>query len=176
MNAGITQSAIWVRRRIAAVKRTWRRKRLEIDWNRRCTDRLLARVRKMPQGCWVWTGSKSSRGYGWFKDNRVVPSKNVNVHRIAWELWRGPIPRGYLICHKCDNPPCINPDHLFAGTAADNTRDSWQKGRSNGEHLRSEEVRRKALRTVRQMYREGLLITVHSPDGRLRGRRRAGLQ
>jgi len=59
-----------------------------------------------------------------------MKGKNLRVHRLMWEAVNGPIPEGYYILHTCDNPPCINPNHLFLGTQADNIHDSQAKGRS----------------------------------------------
>jgi hypothetical protein len=75
--------------------------------------------------CWEWTASKQRRGYGRFKLN----SKPEKAHRIAWSLVNGKIPEGMCILHKCDNPPCVNPLHLFLGTHADNMKDMRQKNR-----------------------------------------------
>jgi hypothetical protein len=86
--------------------------------------RFRAKVRKT-DACWLWTGSVVAEGYGvLWKDG-----KNVRAHRISWELHYGPIPDGMKVCHKCDNPPCVNPSHLFLGTNRDNTQDSISKGR-----------------------------------------------
>ncbi len=75
--------------------------------------------------CWEWQASRTSKGYG----QSHWGGKHVKAHRLAWELARGPIPPGLCVLHRCDNPPCCRPGHLFIGTRADNNRDSALKGR-----------------------------------------------
>jgi hypothetical protein len=77
-------------------------------------------------GCWLWLGSVSSGGYGQLK----IGGKLHRAHRLAWIVFRGPIPAGMMVCHRCDVPLCVNPDHLFVGTARDNFRDCLAKGRA----------------------------------------------
>lgn len=79
-------------------------------------------------GCWRWTGKPSSAGYG-----RVGVGKRrvVFAHRRAWELTHGPVPDGMCVLHRCDNPICVRPDHLFLGTRGDNARDMASKGRAH---------------------------------------------
>lgn len=78
-------------------------------------------------GCWCWTAALNrENGYGRFK----VHGKMVGAHRFSYMLSYGPIPEGLVICHKCDNPPCVRPDHLFPGTHKDNGRDKVEKGRA----------------------------------------------
>lgn len=84
---------------------------------------LRSRTVDNENGCWVWTGSMS----GPQKDRPTT--RFGKAYRTMWELTNGPIPTGMLVCHKCDNPPCINPDHLFLGTHKYNMQDCVKKGR-----------------------------------------------
>lgn len=78
------------------------------------------------EGCWLWTGAKRWDGYG-----RFNPCfKQMTAHRYSWELVNGPLPEGMHVLHRCDNPPCVNPAHLFIGTIKDNATDKAQKGRA----------------------------------------------
>lgn len=78
-------------------------------------------------GCWEWKGERNFKGYG-----RVyIRGKQLRAHRLSFELSHGPVPPGLFVCHHCDNPPCINPAHLWAGTRSENMRDAWAKGRLN---------------------------------------------
>jgi hypothetical protein len=90
-------------------------------------DRLLESIKKQPSGCWEWQKARrDGDGHGFIK----IRKKMCYAHRIAWEIYRGPIPDGMQVCHRCDNPPCINPDHLFLGTQRDNNYDCIAKGRA----------------------------------------------
>jgi hypothetical protein len=77
-------------------------------------------------GCWLWDGFLSPRGYGKVLHNK----KRWRAHRLAYALYIGEIPEGFFVCHKCDNPTCVNPQHLFLGTAQDNMDDMVTKERS----------------------------------------------
>lgn len=88
-------------------------------------ERFWANVRKT-ETCWLWTKGVSRRGYGVF----YFGDTSAPAHRYAWALSFGEIPASLNVCHKCDNPPCVRPDHLFVGTQADNMKDMVQKGRS----------------------------------------------
>jgi hypothetical protein len=93
-------------------------------------DRLWRRVKRgRKDECWEWQGYKTILGYGQIGCSK--PKKKIlYCHRVAWESVNGPIPEGIDICHKCDNPRCCNPSHLFAGTHEDNMRDCHAKKRS----------------------------------------------
>jgi hypothetical protein len=92
---------------------------------------VWARIEKQPgeNGCWLWTGPTfKSGGYGAIKVGGRK-GKVLRVHRLVWEWERGPIPDGLKVCHHCDTPACVRPEHLFLGTDADNVRDKMAKGR-----------------------------------------------
>lgn len=99
-------------------------------------ERFWAKVHKT-DGCWEWTAFVNSDGYGRIIRGRVV----LLAHRVSWEFANGPIPGGLLVCHHCDNRPCIRPEHLFLGTYSDNAIDMTKKGR-HGAHVHPESVRR----------------------------------
>ena len=105
--------------------------------------RFLNKLEKS-DGCWIWKGSKDKRGYGVISIN----SKTVKVPRLSWSIYNGKIPTGKIICHKCDNPPCVNPEHLFLGTWSDNMQDMKKKKRNL-----AGEKHKMAKLTAKQVYR-----------------------
>lgn len=92
----------------------------------RDVERFWRKVDKRgPDDCWEWVGSLSVRDYGRMK----VCGKLVQAHRLSYEIANGAIPDGIFVCHKCDNPKCVNPSHLWLGTHRDNMQDARRKGR-----------------------------------------------
>lgn len=89
-------------------------------------DRFHAQYIPEPNsGCWLWFGPVDENGYGRVRNG----SKKIRVHRLSYEIHKGPIPQGLVACHRCDVPGCVNPEHLFVGTLADNIADRDAKGR-----------------------------------------------
>lgn len=88
--------------------------------------KLQSRLVASPSGCHEYTGGLNRKGYGVL----YIGDGQRSAHRCAYTLWVGPIPEGMLVCHRCDNPRCCNPKHLFIGTVQDNNRDRDSKGRN----------------------------------------------
>lgn len=98
------------------------------------TDRFTRFMRFVPKGvgmdkCLPWQGHKTVKGYGNFRWTTKASDPKMLAHRAAWTLLRGPIPDGMSVLHRCDNRPCVNPNHLYLGTQLDNMRDCSAKGR-----------------------------------------------
>lgn len=105
-----------------------------------------------PDDCWEWTGTCFTNGYG----RATVDRRSVGAHRRAYELSVGPIPAGLKVLHTCDNPPCVNPSHLFAGTTKDNAEDMVTKGRSaRGARNANAILTDDAVRDIRARYAAG---------------------
>lgn len=109
-------------------------------------------------GCWKWKSATTTAGYGVFGINGKV----VYAHRAAWEKKNGNIPKGVHVLHRCDNPPCINPKHLFLGTPADNCFDKELKGRGmmkrySGENNWQSKLNKNEVSEIRNLYSLGKL-------------------
>lgn len=134
------------------------------------TERFWSKVDKTshPNGCWIWTGSRGRRGYGNFA---IIEGKGVMrsilAHRLSYELANGEFSDDLCVLHKCDNPPCVNPDHLFLGTRYDNVQDMRAKGRqryighpgssgAQGEHHGNSKLTNETVRHIRALHKNGL--------------------
>lgn len=111
-------------------------------------DRFWSLVDTRSNNCWKWTGSRTPGGYGQFRGYRA--------HRYSYQLVNGPIPPGMVVCHACDNPSCVRPDHLFLGTHLDNMDDAHRKGRFAGNPGRPHALTASQIDQCRQMRAEGL--------------------
>lgn len=116
--------------------------------------RFLSRIFKATS-CWIWNGtrgplSKRQLGYGIFKSS----NKTCQAHRYSYELFLGDIPEGMIVMHKCDNPLCVNPDHLKLGTQRDNIMDCVHKGRnSRGSRAPNAKLTEEQVREIKKRYK-----------------------
>ncbi len=119
-------------------------------------ERFWSRIIKTDT-CWIWNGTKRYKNnYGCFEIN----NKLISAHRFSWELHNGKIPAGLFVCHTCDNTLCVNPDHLFLGTANDNNKDRAFKNRSwhpIGELHPIHKLTANDVRDIRVEYKSGLI-------------------
>jgi hypothetical protein len=104
--------------------------------------------------CWEWRGNRHRQGYGLISRNYKISK----AHRVMWQFRNGPIPDGMCVLHRCDNPPCCNPAHLFLGTQVDNIHDMQNKGRlvvPRGEQQGNSKLTNESVRRARKEYAEG---------------------
>lgn len=102
--------------------------------DKRDLNRFLSKIRKR-KGCWIWLASRRGK-YGCFS----CKGKAIDAHRWSYMYYNGEIPEGMFVCHKCDNPLCVNPEHLFLGTHEDNMKDASKKGRLVNRKLTNRQV------------------------------------
>lgn len=121
-------------------------------------DRFWEKVRKTPEtdGCWLWTAHTVGWGYGSIRARVRGRWSRCYAHRLSWELHHGEIPDGLQVLHRCDQPLCVRPDHLFLGTQADNIADKIAKGRQNrGETTPNARLTADLVRTLRARHAAG---------------------
>lgn len=115
---------------------------------------------KNENGCWIWPLSKDKDGYGFIKLYKHYglkeERKQLRVHRVSYEIFKGKISDNLYVCHKCDNPSCCNPDHLFLGSPKDNAHDSLSKNRNYiGEKNGSSKLKEKDINQIKKLYKIG---------------------
>jgi len=120
-------------------------KRGNIPWNRK---EIAWEVNE--NGCWICISHKTNKGYSMLSKNRIIT-------RVMYEKYKGEIPKGMLVCHKCDTPACINYEHLFLGTDVDNIKDKCNKDRQiKGEKIKSSKLTEKEVKEIKFGYQEKL--------------------
>jgi hypothetical protein len=114
-------------------------------------EKFWARVEKTDT-CWIWRGPTNVHGYG-----RVgIHLRKQYAHRVAWTLTNGEVPAGLCLLHRCDNPPCVNPAHLFLGTRSDNAKDKVSKGRqSKGDSRPNAKLSMDKAEAIRREHAQG---------------------
>lgn len=115
-------------------------------------------IKDLGTGCWNWTAYKNKDGYAFGGKNVALcrSTKEVLIHRASYVFYKGAIPAGLYVLHRCDNPSCVNPDHLFLGTHQDNMNDMWNKERRRikyGEESHRAVLKENDVRYIREHYK-----------------------
>lgn len=124
------------------------------DWKQKRKKEILDKC-KIENGCWRWYGSINKFGYG----NSSFRCKRMLAHRLSWFLFNSEIPYGLDVCHKCDVRDCVNPNHLFLGTASDNVKDAFNKGRirRDGKNHPGCKIDQETIEKIFDMRNKGLM-------------------
>ena len=128
-------------------------------------ERFWSKVKKT-DGCWNWTASTGTKGYGQFFTGTAKARKVVRAHRLSWEMTNGAVPLGLCVLHRCDNRLCVRPSHLWLGTNQDNTDDMIAKGRRRqgsrliGEQNPSSKLTRDEVLRLRKVLDEGSSLSI----------------
>jgi len=116
-------------------------------------SRFFASFKRKKEGCWEWNKARNHGGYGTFYHNK----RTWIAHRISWILHYGKLEKGMFVLHKCDNPACVRPDHLFVGTNKDNLRDCAEKGRiASGERNGNSKMTNSTVKKIRKLSNCGM--------------------
>jgi len=116
-------------------------------------ERWEESIDKKSNGCWEWNKSRTKKGYGKFV---IGHAKWENAHHIAYEIFKGAVPKGMVVRHTCDNPPCCNPAHLIIGTIKDNSNDMVTRGRSRaGIKHHNAKLNDKQVKEIKEKYATG---------------------
>lgn len=125
------------------------------------TEKMSRRFNKKmivsDSGCWDWIGAVDAKGYGRF----FIAGETRRAHRASYIMHRGIIPSGQIVMHRCDNPGCVNPEHLFVGTYSDNANDMHSKGRGNnprGERHFKSKLKNKDIPEIKALRKSGMKI------------------
>lgn len=112
---------------------------------------------KKTESCWIWTGAKNAQGYGSAWD--IKSKTSIRAHRLSWTMFHGrSIPKGKLVCHTCDTPSCVKPDHLFLGTQLENMKDMYLKKRNyhvKGSSVNTAKLTKDHVIDIRNKYNTG---------------------
>ena len=122
-------------------------------------ERFQRHINPVPtaNGCVLWCGARTKKGYGKLGKGQGKKWRWDGAHRVSWELANGPIPKGMQVLHRCDNPPCVNPLHLFLGTNRDNNQDKINKDRhARGERHSNAKLTDAAVREIREALKDGV--------------------